>query len=74
MSEHGFGDGGHCPECGGSDGLHFSDCIYDGTDGERGYFPIQAEVPMGQAEKYGSFISSLSLLDMELMSYWELSY
>ena len=34
MSEHGFGDGGHCPE----------------------------------------FIFSLSLLDMELMSYWELSY
>ncbi|MBO5450933.1 MAG: hypothetical protein J6A11_05245 [Lachnospiraceae bacterium] len=38
MSEHGFGDGGHCPECGGSDGLHFSDCIYDGTDEGRGYY------------------------------------
>lgn len=35
---------------------------------------IQAEVPMEQAEKYGSFISSLSLLDMELMSCWEPSY
>lgn len=36
--------------------------------------PIQAEVPMEQAEKNGSFISSLSLLDMELMSCWEPSY
>jgi hypothetical protein len=31
-------DRGHCPECGGSDGLHFSDCMYDGTDGARGYY------------------------------------
>ena len=29
---------GHCPECGGSDGFHYSDCIYDGTDGPRGYY------------------------------------
>lgn len=35
---------------------------------------IQAEVVMEQAEKYGSFISSLLLLDMGLMSCWELSY
>ena len=27
----------HCPDCGGSDGLHYSDCMYDGTDGPRGY-------------------------------------
>lgn len=36
--------------------------------------PIQAEVPMEQAEKYGSFISSLSLLDMGSMNYWERFY
>lgn len=36
--------------------------------------PIQAEVPMEQAEKYGSFISSLSLLDMGSMNYWERLY
>ena len=30
-------DSRHCPECGGSDGLHYSDCTYDGTDGPRGY-------------------------------------
>lgn len=35
---------------------------------------IQAEVPMEQAEKYGSFISSLLLSDMGLMSCWEPSY
>lgn len=35
---------------------------------------IQAEVPMEQAEKYGSFISSLLLWDMGLMSCWEPSY
>lgn len=23
----------NCPDCGGSDALHYSDCIYDGTDG-----------------------------------------
>lgn len=28
MSEH-----GHCHDCGGSDGHHFNDCTYDGTDG-----------------------------------------
>ena len=26
-------DNRNCPDCGGSDGLHYSDCIYDGTDG-----------------------------------------
>ena len=31
-------DRGHCPECGGSDGLHFSDCTYEGTDGAGGHF------------------------------------
>ena len=31
-------DRGHCPDCGGSDGFHYSDCIYDGTDGPRGYY------------------------------------
>lgn len=36
--------------------------------------PIQAEVPMEQAEKYGFSISSLLLLDMGLMSCWEPSY
>lgn len=36
--------------------------------------PIQAEVPIEQAEKYGSFISSLSLLDMGSMNYWERFY
>ena len=29
---------------------------------------------MEQAEKYGSFISSLSLLDMGSMNYWERFY
>lgn len=36
--------------------------------------PIQAEVVMEQAEKYGFSISSLLLLDMGLMSCWEPSY
>jgi hypothetical protein len=31
-------DRGHCPKYGGSDGLHFGDCMYDGTDGGRGYY------------------------------------
>ena len=26
-------DNRNCPECGGSDGFHFDDCSYDGTDG-----------------------------------------
>ena len=32
MSDHDF----NCPECGGSDGCHFDDCVYDGTDGAYG--------------------------------------
>ena len=32
-------DSNHCPDCGGSDGMRYSDCIYDGTDGPKGYFP-----------------------------------
>ena len=32
MSDYDF----NCPECGGSDGLHFDDCVYDGTDGAYG--------------------------------------
>ena len=24
-------DGGHRSECGGTDGMHYSDCSYDGT-------------------------------------------
>ena len=28
MSKH-----GHCHDCGGTDGHHYNDCIYDGTDG-----------------------------------------
>ena len=27
---------GHCPDCGGSDGWHYSDCIYEGTEGRGG--------------------------------------
>lgn len=23
----------HCPDCGGSDGFHYNDCIYDGPGG-----------------------------------------
>ena len=30
-------DRGHCPECDGSDGFHYSGCTYDGTDGPRDY-------------------------------------
>ena len=30
-------DRGHCPDCGGSDGWHYSDCIYDGTEERGGY-------------------------------------
>lgn len=30
-------DNRRCPDCGGSDGLHYSDCIYDETGGLRGY-------------------------------------
>ena len=41
---------------------------------EEVIIPIQAEVPMEQAEKYGSFISLLLLSDMGLMSCWEPSY
>ena len=29
-------DSRHCPDCGGSDGFHYNDCIYDGTDGPGG--------------------------------------
>ena len=29
-------DNRHCPDCGGSDGFHYNDCIYDGTDGPGG--------------------------------------
>lgn len=29
-------DSRHCPDCGGSDGFHYNDCIYDGTDGLGG--------------------------------------
>lgn len=32
MSDNHF----NCPDCGGSDGNHFSDCVYDGTDGAYG--------------------------------------
>lgn len=35
MSEH--GNHGHCPDCGGSGGHHFNDCIYDGVGSGRGY-------------------------------------
>lgn len=28
----------HCPDCGGSNGSHYNDCIYDGTDGPGSYF------------------------------------
>lgn len=31
-------DNRNCPDCGGSDGLHYSDCIYDGTDGPGSHF------------------------------------
>lgn len=41
---------------------------------EEVIIPIQAEVVMEQAEKYGSFISLLLLSDMGLMSCWEPSY
>lgn len=41
---------------------------------EEVIIPVQPEVPMEQAEKYGSFISSLLLSDMGLMSCWEPSY
>ena len=27
-----YGDHGHCPDCGGRNGQHFSDCIYDGSN------------------------------------------
>ena len=30
-------DSRHCPDCGGSNGSHYSDCIYDGTDGPGSY-------------------------------------
>lgn len=42
--------------------------------GEEVIIPIQEEVPMEQAEKYGFSIFSLSLSDMGLMNYWEPSY
>lgn len=42
--------------------------------GEEVIIPIQAEVPMEQAEKYGSFIFSLLLSDMGSMNYWERFY
>lgn len=29
-------DSRYCPDCGGSDGFHYNDCIYDGTDGPGG--------------------------------------
>lgn len=31
----GFDGHGDCPDCGGMDGNHFSDCPYDGTGGGR---------------------------------------
>ena len=30
-------DSRHCPDCGGSDRWHYSDCIYDGTDEQVDY-------------------------------------
>lgn len=30
-------DNRQCPDCGGSNGWHYSDCIYDATDGP-GYY------------------------------------
>lgn len=27
----------HCPDCGGSNGFHYNDCIYDGTGSNSGY-------------------------------------
>lgn len=32
-----YGSHGHCPDCGGSHGHHFNDCIYDGVGSGRGY-------------------------------------
>lgn len=32
MSDNNF----NCSDCGGSDGNHFNDCVYDGTDGAYG--------------------------------------
>ncbi len=52
-------DRGHCPECGGSDGWHYSDCTYDGTEGWEAIIPIQEEVPAAPAERFGSSISLL---------------
>ena len=30
-------DNRQCPDCGGSNGFHYSDCIYDGTEGTGHY-------------------------------------
>ena len=35
MSE--YGNHGHFPDCGGSGGHHFNDCIYDGVGSSGGY-------------------------------------
>ncbi len=32
MSDYGYGSSGHCPDCGGSNDLHFNDCTYDGIN------------------------------------------
>lgn len=30
-------DSRHCPDCGGSEGWHYNDCTYDGTEGWGSY-------------------------------------
>ncbi len=33
-----YGNGGHCSDCGGSNGMHFDGCSYDGVGHAGGYF------------------------------------
>lgn len=42
MSEH-----GHCHDCGGSDGHHYNDCMYDGTNSTGGYHHRSSDMSAG---------------------------
>ena len=42
-------DNRQCPDCGGSNGWHYNDCVYDGTDGPGRY----SSGPKGSSNQSG---------------------
>ncbi len=53
-------DHGNCPDCGGSDGWHYSDCVYDGTGG--GGYRRSSKRPSGGSGNKFIFFFILALL------------